>query len=116
MLTESLARTPITLLACACFAVAAEEPPADPEASQPAAESKRAAEETIEFKSPPGFRPRKHGDVMLYCRREAVLGSRFKAEKCYDQAGVKELLRAEREKSEMMDRIQNCAVGSCPAG
>ena len=116
MLAARLARTSIALLVCACFAIAAEEPPADPEAPQTTAESKPAAEETVEFKPPPGFRARKHGDLTVYCRREDVLGSRFKAEKCYDRAGIEELKRAELEKTEMLERMRQCGVGSCNAG
>lgn len=79
----------------------AEEPPAKPE-------------ESAEFKPPPGFRPKKRGDVVLYCRREAVLGTRFQAEKCYDQAGIRALRLADLEKTQMLERIRACGTSSCP--
>lgn len=110
------AKTALALLLCACFAAGADEPAAEPEAQQTVAEANPAAEESKEFKPPPGYRRKQHGDVTLYCRREAVLGSRFKAEKCYDQAGVEALQRAERENLETLERIRNCSVGSCPGG
>lgn len=69
-----------------------------------------------EFKPPPGFRPKKRGDAIVYCRKEAVLGSRFPAEKCYDQAGLRELKRAELERMEMLERIRACTTGNCSAG
>lgn len=114
--TKRLVRTAAALFLCACFSAAAEEPPAPPEASKASAETKTDAEETEAFKVPPGYRIKKTGELTLYCRREDVLGSRFKAEKCYDEAGVKALERARRENEEMMNRIENCAVGTCPIG
>jgi hypothetical protein len=116
MLAARLAITPVALLSCVCLAAVAGEEPADPAAPQTAAEAGPSAEETAEFKPPPGFRPKKRGELTVYCRREAVLGSRFKAERCYDQAGIEELQRAELENAEMLERIRNCAVGSCNAG
>lgn len=104
------------LLFCLCFAAAADDDPPKAEAPQAAAQSEPAAEAPAEFQPPPGFRRKKHGDVFLYCRRETVLGSRFKAEKCYDEAGVEALMRAEREQNEILERIRNCGVGTCPAG
>jgi hypothetical protein len=117
MLSPRLAKTPAIFLYWVCLAAAAGEEPVDPAAEPVATESetKPAAEKAAEFK-PPGFRAKKHGDVTLYCRRETVLGSRFKAEKCYDQAGVEEILRAESENKEILDKIRNCGVGTCPGG
>jgi hypothetical protein len=113
---RSIARTVAVLLVCTGFSVAAEEQPVVPDASKASAEAKPVAEESAEFEVPPGFRTKKRGDMTLYCRREDVLGSRFKAEKCYDEAGVRELERKRREGEEMMDKIKNCGVGTCPIG
>jgi len=117
MLSPHQAKAPAMFLFWVCLAAATGEEPVDPAAKPAAAETETepAAEEAAEFK-PPGFRAKRHGDVTLYCRREAVLGSRFKAEKCYDQAGVEEILRAESENKEILDKIRNCGVGSCPGG
>jgi hypothetical protein len=68
---------------------------------------------TPEFKAPAGFRTKKRGDLVLYCRREAVLGSRFAAEKCYDEAGIREIKRAEVEQKEALERIRACSGSSC---
>src|SRR5512134_2241375 len=107
MLVARLVKTTIALLACACFAAAAQEPPTESKAPQKDAETEPAAEAVVEFQPPPGFRVKKHGDATLYCRRETVLGSRFKAEKCYDQAGVEEIMRAEHESKGLVDKIRN---------
>jgi hypothetical protein len=85
-----------------------EEPPAKSEAPATSAEAKPAAETTPAFKPPPGFRTRKRGELVLYCRREAVLGSRFPAEKCYDEAGVRDIERAKAEEKDMLEHIRAC--------
>jgi len=113
MIAAKWVNTPVALLLCACLAAAAEEPPPNPTPSKASAETEPAAEESGEFKAPPGFKTKKRGALTLYCRREDVLGSRFKAEKCYDEAGVKELERAKREAEDLMNKIRNCGVGTC---
>ena len=75
--------------------------------------ARTAAPATPEFKPPPGFRTKKRGQQALYCRREAVLGSRFAAEKCYDEAGIREIKRAEVEQKETLERIRACKTSSC---
>jgi hypothetical protein len=116
MLVARLTRTAIVLLVCVSFAAAAGEPPADAGALQPGTEAKSAATNNGEFKPPPGFRTRKLGSHILYCRKEVVLGTRFQSEKCYDQAGIRQLLRKQLEDTEMMERVRQCAVGNCPTG
>lgn len=89
-------RLTVALMLCVSFAAQAEEPAA-----------------VDELKPPPGFRAKKRGDVVVYCRKETKLGSRFPAEKCYDQAGLRELRLAELEHTEMMERMQACIPGPC---
>ena len=89
-----------------------EEPPPKSEASATSAEAKPGEKTTPEFEPPPGFRTKKRGELVLYCRRESVLGSRFPAEKCYDEAGIREIKRAEVEQKEMMEQMRACA-GAC---
>lgn len=115
-LAAHLARTLVALLLCTCFAATAREPPADPEVPQTTAEARPTAEKSAEFKPPPGFLTQKRRGLVVYCRREAVLGTRFKAEKCYDRDGIEDLMRAEREKLELLDKVRNCGVGSCQIG
>ena len=110
-----MAKTTVALLFCATVAAMAGEPPAKPEASSASAEAKPDAAATPAFKPPPGFRPKKHGDVTLYCRREAVLGSRFPAEKCYDEAGLHAIKLAELEQKEALERMRACSGSACSA-
>jgi len=108
-------RLVIALILCVSFAAEAEEPAAKSGASQTTAKFEPDAATTGELKPPPGFRARKRGDVVVYCRKETALGSRFPAEKCYDQAGLRELRLAELERTEMLERMKACITGSCSA-
>lgn len=93
-------------------AASSDEPPAKSEASATSAEGKPEAETTPKFKPPPGFRARKRGELVLYCRKETALGSRFPAEKCYDEAKIREIERAEIEQKEMLEQMKACG-GAC---
>lgn len=106
-------RLAVALTLCVSFAVEAEEPTPKSEAPSTTAKAEPDAETTGELKPPPGFRPRKRGDVVVYCRKEIVLGSRFPAEKCYDQAGLRELRLVELERTEMLERMKACSNRSC---
>jgi hypothetical protein len=110
-----MARISAALLFCVTLVALADEPPAKPEAPPAVTEAKPDAEATPEFKPPPGFKPKKHGDVILYCRREAVLGSRFSAVKCYDEAGLHAIKVAELEQKEILERIRACGASPCAA-
>ena len=98
------------------WAAGAEEAAVKPEAPEASAEAKPDAEKTAEFKPPPGFRPRKRGENIVYCRKEAVLGSRFPSEKCYDRAGLRQLELYEHEQRELLERIRACNGNNCSAG
>lgn len=89
-----------------------DEPLAKPEAPTANSEAKPEAEATPEFEPPPGFRSRKRGELVLYCRKETVLGSRFAAEKCYDEEGIRAIKRAEVEQKEALERMRAC-TGAC---
>ncbi len=74
-----------------------------------------AAEEDGEIKIPPGFRVKKRGEFTLYCRKEDVMGTRFPVEKCYDETGIREYLRAQRDDQQKVDQMRRIcsSVGSC---
>jgi hypothetical protein len=67
------------------------------------------------FHLPPGFKPKKRGKYMLYCRKEAVMGTRFPVERCYDEAGIREFIRAQIENQEQIDQMRRiCSTpGAC---
>jgi hypothetical protein len=105
------------LLLFAPIVAGADDPPVKSETEASAkAEADAAADAPSEpLKAPPGFRTKKRGDLVLYCRREAVPGSRFSAEKCYDEAGLRQMRLAELEQKEMLERIKACGPGICAA-
>jgi hypothetical protein len=98
-------RMTLLILAVLPFAM----PPAGSEESTAAdvvtASAAKAAEDR-EFEPPPGFRTRKRGKFTLYCRKEPVMGTRFPAEKCYDETGIREMLRAQLEDQEKVDQMR----------
>jgi len=62
-----------------------------------------------EFKPPPGFRTRKRGDKVIYCKKEQLRESRLMTEKCYDQAQLRELLFSiEQQRNEIDQRRRIC--------
>jgi hypothetical protein len=70
--------------------------------------------EKPEFKPPPGFRARKRGEFVVYCRREEPKGSRFPTEVCYDEDGIRNMLQTQREDQVKVDQIRKTrAVGAC---
>jgi hypothetical protein len=71
-------------------------------------------EEKREFEPPPGFRPRKRGELVVYCRREEPKGSRFPTEVCYDEQGIRNMLQSQREDQAKVDQIRRTrATGGC---
>ena len=68
--------------------------------AQDKAETDTAAEakEPVEFKVPAGYRAKKRGKKMVYCKKDMESGTRFAQEHCYDEAQLK-ALELEREES-----------------
>ncbi|MGH7126929.1 MAG: hypothetical protein ACREIV_00055 [Planctomycetaceae bacterium] len=80
-----------------------DEPQAD-ESTQALAEAKEMSEP--EFTPPPGFRARKRGQHVVYCRREEPKGTRFPAEVCYDEQGIRSMLQTLKEDQMKVDQIR----------
>lgn len=78
---------------------------------QPAAtaEPEVASEANVsekDFEPPPGFVTKKRGDLVLYCMRDSTIGTRFKTEKCYDEAQIRDYLAAREENKRDIDRVR----------
>ncbi len=72
-------------------------------------EAAKAAEK--EFVPPDGWRPKKRGEFTVYCRKDYnVKGTRFPAEICYDEAGIRAMLAAQREDRERWTRCAGSAA------
>ena len=106
---KTLAGVATALTLCGPLSAGAEEPKKKAEAVQAAAETKPEVEPTEEVKPPAGFRIKKRGDTVVYCRKESPLGSRFPAEKCYDEAGIREL----RSRPNWSESVKACGKSGC---
>jgi hypothetical protein len=76
------------------------------EATDATAASVSKTDEDGGFVLPPGFKARKRGKFIVYCRKEAVMGTRFPAEKCYDETGIREMLRSQLEDRQRVDQMR----------
>ena len=77
-------------------------------AQEPAtADASEAVPKDEEFKPPPGFKTKKRGEIVLYCMRDTTVGTRFKTEKCYDEAQMRDYLAAQQEQKRDIDRIRS---------
>jgi len=83
-------------------AMQADEPVTD--VTESAASTAAAAERELVL--PPGFKPKKRGKFTVYCKRDAVLGTRMPAERCYDEEGIRAMLRAQAEDREKVDQMR----------
>jgi hypothetical protein len=91
-----------------------EDKPAAEQASDTAKSPVAAvAKEEEEFKPPHGFVTKKRGDKVLYCIRDSTVGTRFKTEKCYDKAQMKDYVLAREQNNRDFD--QRRAICSNPA-
>ena len=78
------------------------------------AEAAKAAKTGTEpFVPPPGFKTKKQGNMTLYCKKDATVGTRFKTEKCFSEDQVRDYLLALEIQKRDIDRIRStCATGA----
>jgi hypothetical protein len=88
----------------------ATEPTADgTQQTQAVPQEPEATQAEPEFKPPPGYKTRKRGDKVVYCRKELVEGTRFTKDKCYDRVQLKEIeALMEQQRREMDQRRRIC--------
>lgn len=94
-------------------AFSADPPKADAPEAKAAATAKA---ETDELKPPPGWKKKKRGKFMLYCKNEAPMGTRIKAETCYDEDGMRNYMLALQENKGDIDRIRSTCSNICVCG
>lgn len=88
------------------------EPADEPQTASAAEQAKSVAAEG-EFKPPPGFKTKKRGKIVLYCIKDSTVGTRFKTEKCYDEAQMRDYLAAQQEQKRDIERVRNtCSTGT----
>jgi hypothetical protein len=85
-------------------------------AGEPAASNQTpaaAGEKEQPFKPPPGFSTKRRGALVLYCKRDSTVGTRFKTEKCYDEAQLRDYMIAQEENKRDIDRVRStCSTGT----
>jgi len=104
----------ISAAAPALGASAAGAAPEDTAVAREAVPAKAAVAEEIEL--PPGFKPKKRGKYVVYCRSDAPLGSRIKQETCLDEQQVRDYLIALQETKGNVDRIRSTCSNVCTCG
>lgn len=112
-MTARLATICASLFFCVSVEAGADDPPVEPLAPLKSVEAEPEAKKDGAFKPPPGFRTKKSGDGVVYCRKETPLGSRFSTVKCYDEAGIRQLQLQELENTERVERMRACKIGTC---
>lgn len=91
---------------------ATESTEARPEATAEATAQKADQE----LKLPPGFKKVKRGKYTLYCKKETPLGTRFKTDKCFDEAGMRDYILALEQTKGDVDRIRSTCSNYCVCG
>lgn len=73
------------------------------------------AEAKAEFKPPPGWKKKKRGQYVVYCRKDAQGGTRMPKETCYDEQGIRDMLAAQRDDTQKVDQMRRiCGMqGAC---
>jgi hypothetical protein len=101
-------------------AVSADPPSADPPKPEApkadAAADAKAADASQELKLPPGWKKKKRGKFILYCKKEAPLGTRIKADTCYDEENMRNYILALEEGKADVDRIRSTCSSLCACG
>jgi hypothetical protein len=89
--------------------------PASEKALTPATNAATDAKDDV-FKPPRGFQTKKRGDLVLYCKKDSTVGTRFKTENCYDETQMREYLLALEVQKRDVDRIRaTCSGGTACA-
>lgn len=97
-------------IACAC-ATAPTAPTAPPAASAPTAvatagQPAAAGDDTVKLAKSLGYRPRQQGGKTVYCRTEAVTGSKLERETCVSADSLGTLLQQQIAAQDELARSQ----------
>ena len=91
------------------------------EPAQDKAESPTAAEVKPDeaFTPPPGYRQKKRGKKMVYCKKDLESGTRFASEICYDEEQLREMQRSREIEKTAFDQSRRLTCSnpdSCAGG
>ncbi|MGH8241904.1 MAG: hypothetical protein ACRETY_00990 [Steroidobacteraceae bacterium] len=97
----------------------AQEQAQEQQAAKAPAKQTAAAQPELEkkFTPPDGWHPKKRGQYTVYCRKDYnVRGTRVPAESCYDEAGIRAMIEAQREDQMMVDKMRRVCGGDASCG
>jgi hypothetical protein len=97
-------------------ATGGEPPDSTAGADKPAAATEADANMPQEVTLPPGFKKKKRGKYILYCKTESTTGSRFTFERCLDDAQLRDYILALQENKRDLDRIRSTCSNICTCG
>ena len=71
--------------------------------------AKPVAKPESDYRPPPGYKTRKRGDKVVYCKKVSIPESRLMTEKCYDEVQLREIeLLMEQQRNELDQRRRIC--------
>jgi hypothetical protein len=87
------------------------------QASDPAEpETAKEAKEPQPFKVPAGFRAKRRGKNVVYCRKDMESGTRFASERCYDETQLRELEAARQQEQADFDQARKICASQAVCG
>ena len=106
----------IGMAAWGASAAGSEPPDAAADAAERVADAEPDANKERGFKLPPGFKEKKRGKFVLYCKRDAPMGTRVKTETCLDEAQMRDYLLALETNKVDIDRVRAVCSNPCVCG
>jgi hypothetical protein len=97
-------------------ATGSEPPESATAAAKPVAAAEPDAKQEKEFRLPPGFKEKKRGKYVLYCKRDAPMGTRLKSEICFDEVQMRDYILALEANKADIDRIRATCSNVCACG
>ncbi len=71
--------------------------------------AKPAAKPESDYRPPPGYKTRKRGDKVVYCKKVSIPDSRLMTEKCYDEIQLRDIeLQMEQQRDDLEQRRRIC--------
>ena len=84
--------------------------------TNPVTDTGPEAKKEKELTLPPGFREKKYGKHVLYCKKEAQMGTRVKTETCFDEQQMRDYLLALETNKVDIDRVRAICSNPCVCG
>ena len=113
----------VALLACASVAQASgsaignETATADQAQDKAETDTADEAKEQEPFKVPAGYRAKKRGKKMVYCKKDMESGTRFAQERCFDEAQLRQQELAREQENRTLEQSRRvCATPETCAG